>query len=55
MIFDMNAIRYGSFAVFFALDVITKTMQKGLNDELQKENNPEIKARAGVHVVAVDR
>ena len=58
MIFDMNAtlrlnaIRYGSFAAFFALDVVNKTMQKKLDRE---KVDREGKARAGVKVVAVRR
>lgn len=55
MIFDMNttmrlsAIRYGSFAGFFALDVANRTLQKKLDRE---KVDSEYKARAGVKVVA---
>lgn len=48
----LAAIRYGSFAGFFALDVANRTLQKKLDREkLDKES----KARAGVKVVAVRR
>lgn len=45
----LSAIRYGSFAGFFALDVANRTLQKKLDRE---KVDSEYKARAGVKVVA---
>lgn len=48
----LNAIRYGSFAGFFALDVFNRTVQKKLDRE---KTGKEAKARAEVKVVALKR